>query len=522
MSKIDKSKKFTPEVVNYVLRRKRSNPDISCRGLSLDASERFKFNISKSGINSLLKKAQLSSPIGRRVARIFRPAGEALDAGFIFLLGANTLLGLSKTVAKAIKKACPAIRIKDDALDAITEAWIMAKAIYSVPLERIENYSKNEIWFLLGRKTNKGLLARYIDIFEVLQTINNQLVTEFSHTFQDVHYMRFSLADGTQYFLDGQLKGVWSDSKIPLDFSVTVGTAEGYINSMFFGEQPIIVFNARPEGILPQDIANFVFSIDGSSSFKRIRKLELISPKGEVVKEVPFIVPGRRHFLIGVWPWQYKAISDLEKKTSQGRVYFEVLNMDFFFTEDTVRFSQHAHDIEVTLRLIVLKVSKGGPARLAILTNLDAGEWDTKRVVEAYVRRFPALETGYKLFISTAKTPTYFEDFITSEKLLAEAKKISDVRDPDRFFSVLVEILHLYAKRAFFPNPCGNWSFLKTKDIFYKQPGYIKRDLSDDILFKLFTGNMLQEKDVLNSSAVKFNESPLVDFSGRKPWILTS
>lgn len=63
------------------------------------------------------------------------------------------------------------------------------------------------------------------------------------------------------------------------------------------------------------------------------------------------------------------------------------------------------------------------------------------------------------------------------------------------------------------------------REFVYKQPGLVKRDLSEDILFNLFDINKLGDKDlirVINFAAVKFNETPIYDFSGRKLWITTS
>lgn len=514
-------RKLSNEVKTYVIKRKRINPELSCRTLSVEASHQFKLNISKSSINQIFKEAKLSSPVGRRVVKTFRPSAEAVDVGFSFLFGANLLLGLSKILASSIKKALPAIQLKNESLEVMSEAWIMAKAIYNVPLEKIENYSKNEMWFITGRKANKGHLKQYIETFKMLQTINYQIVSELSHILQDIHYLRISLADGAQYSLDGQLKSVWGGQpKIPLDFSVTLNIADSYINKVFFGEEPIIVFNARPESILGDEITDFVFSLDGSSSPKRIRKIELISPKASVVKEVPFVVPERRRFLIGIWPWQYKAISELEKKPSQGKVFLEPLGADFHFVEDRVRFSQHAHNIEVALRLIVIKASKDGPARLGILTNLEPEEWDTHKVVESFVRQAPNFEAAHRLFLSATKSSAYYEDFVSSEKILNEAKKLTAAADADAFFAILVEILNSFAKRSFFPSACSNWSSLKMRELFYKKAGHIKRDMAQDIVFKLFTDNMLEEKETVNFAAVKFNEAPLIDFSGRKIWIL--
>ena len=518
---MSKTKKLSNEVKNYILERKRKNPQISCRTLASETSSKFALKISKSSINLLLKSSRLSSPIGRRVSKVFRPVGEISGAGYAFLLGANYVLGLSKIMANSIKKAYPLTQLKLDTLETISEAWIMAKAIYNISLEKIENYDKSELWFITGRKANKGLLRQYVNIIKSLQPINYHIVSELNHILQDVHYLKISLADSSQYFLDGQLKSIWRDTNIPIDFSVTIDRIDSYIKSTFFGNDPVIILSAKPDTMLGEELSEFIFSLDGSSSLQRIRKIELISPKGEVVKETPFLLPSRRRFIVGIWPWQYKVISELEKRKAQGMVFLEPSASEIHFVEDEAKFTQHTQNITLTLRLIALKNIKEGPVMLGILTNLDPDEWNTKRVVENYVKQCPYFEAEHKLFLKITKKPSYFEEFITSEKILEEVKKLNESSEPDDFFSVLVDVLNVFAQRLFFPSDCSGWSLLKMRELFYKQRGFIKRDMAEDILFNILKSNGLQENELLNFAATRFNEQSIMDFSGRKLWILT-
>ena len=507
-------------VTNYILIRKKSNPELSCRTLCLETSKKFNINISKSSVNSVLKHAKLSSPVGRRVEQAFRPSGETTNVGFSMLFGANLKLGLSTILAKVIHDAHPGIKLNFESLEAISEAWIMAKAIYNVPLEKIENYSKNEMWFITGRKANKGYLKYYVESMKMLQTINNQIVMELTNRLQDIHFLKFFLADGTQFYLDGQLKSVWNTKDIPLNFSVTYDKSNTYINNLFSGQEPVLIFSARPETVLTEEINSFIFCFDGSSTTKRLRKIEAYSPKGEVLKEASFVIPERRRFIIGIWPWQYKPVVELEKKETLGRVILEPLGAEIHFTEDNIRFSQHIHNIEVTLRLIILKSSKNGPARLGLLTNLDPSDWDIERIVETYVRDHPDFEAEHRIFLEAVKSPLYFEDFISSEKIINQAKKINDACDPDALFACLVEVLNMFAQRTYFPSECSRWSLLKMRELFYKKNGFIKRDMAQDVLYKLFIGNILEEKKILISASTKFNSSCVEDYSKRKLWLL--
>jgi len=516
-----RSKKIDSTIRSYLLRRKKQQPDIACRTLAIEASTKFKIKISKSSVNSLIKSELLSSPKGRRVQLIFKPSGESLNVGFSFLYGASLFLGLPKILSEIIAENHPSIKLKRASLEAIVEAWILAKAMYNVPLERIENYSKNEIWFILGRKANKGHLKYFIETLKLLQVINNQLVVRLLAGFQDVHFLKFSLADGSQFFLDGQLKTVWKDKSIPLNFCVTIDKINSYVKSTFSGSEPLLIFSARPEAMLAEETNNFIFGFDGSSPSKRIRKIEVFSPKGEVINEASFVMPQRRRFIIGVWPWQYKAITELEKMPAQGSVYCEVKNTNIYYLEDVALYLQHAENNEVVLRIIVLKAAKNGPARIGILTNLEAGEWDTEKVVREYLKGHFDFEAEHKLFLETVKTPLYFEDFLSSEKISSVIKRLGEAKEADDFFSTLVDILNIYAQRLFFPPECSRWSLLKMKELFYKKKGHVKRDIVDDVLYKLFTDNVLEEKKTLEYATEKFNELNIRDPFFKKLWLMT-
>ncbi|MCX5706993.1 MAG: hypothetical protein NTW13_04995 [Candidatus Omnitrophica bacterium] len=58
--------KLKPEIRNFILEQKKSNPTLSCRNLSNLAQAEFKIEVSKSSINAVIKEAGLSAPIGRK------------------------------------------------------------------------------------------------------------------------------------------------------------------------------------------------------------------------------------------------------------------------------------------------------------------------------------------------------------------------------------------------------------------------------------------------------------------------
>ncbi|MDD5166734.1 MAG: helix-turn-helix domain-containing protein [Candidatus Omnitrophica bacterium] len=67
--------KLQPEIGDFVLERKKAEPSISCRQLATLVLDKFKIEISKSSVNSIIKNAGLSMPVGRRQKKKRRRLG---------------------------------------------------------------------------------------------------------------------------------------------------------------------------------------------------------------------------------------------------------------------------------------------------------------------------------------------------------------------------------------------------------------------------------------------------------------
>ncbi|MBU1726883.1 MAG: hypothetical protein KJ880_04575 [Candidatus Omnitrophica bacterium] len=61
--------KFKQEVRDFIIEQKKTNPNLGCRNLVDLIEEKFQVKVSKSSVNSIIKNAGLSSPIGRRLKK---------------------------------------------------------------------------------------------------------------------------------------------------------------------------------------------------------------------------------------------------------------------------------------------------------------------------------------------------------------------------------------------------------------------------------------------------------------------
>lgn len=517
MSKIQKRRsKITISIKKFILKKKEASKSISCRFLANEVFQEFHVKISKSSINSILKSSNLSGPVGRPVSASFRKVGFSKGAGYVFLLGSDFLLGFSKIIADIVRKNFQDVHRKLQTLELVCQALILSKAIYNVPLRKIVDYRKDELWLLMGKRVNKGLLKQFIDIFNITQGIKEQLVTEFSHRFLDVHYLKVFLADGSSYCCDGLLKSVWKNSQIPLDFCTTYDIAMNYVKSYFEASKIFILLSLFSDTGFGQEFLDFVLSFSGSVSDKQAIKLQLIDIKGDVIYSYELKETSRRRFIIGASSGQYRPVEDFVKNAQWRICTFEPLEKKIYCAEAPLKLLQPIDNKEVVLRAIALKTHEQGEAEWAILTNIDAAQLDMDQIIQAYLERFPDFSASIKLFTNTVKNPLYLEQVVSMSKIMKKVIEIRDCQDIDAVFWVFVEILNLFAKRSFLDKNCYDWSILKTRELFFKQDGLIRRDLPSESIFKLFGSNMLYDNTILNEAVFKFNDLPVFDMDGKK------
>lgn len=511
--------KLNPNIVKFVTDTRKRNKEYGVRQLSELVKKRFNVYIGKSSINNILKTSHLSRPVGRSVLKTNRFSGELYGAGYFFILGALRSYEICEKIAVLIKES-NASEEKAEVLVSMVEALILAKAVYNVPVSRIVEYSKEELWNILGYKISKGNIQNFLNTLNYSQAIANKLVTEYLLTIKDVHHIRFQLADGSIIYLDGSLNAVWPTAKIPIEFSTTSFITNRYVDLALDGKEPFFVFNSLGISSLEKEISNLIYCLDGAIASKRIRKVGFFKPSGEFVKESPLVLPQRRRFVIGVWPSQFKAISVIEKKKPVSRFYFDPLGKSFVVTEEVVKYSQHIENNEVKLRVIVLKNDEMSSTRLAFLTNLDASDWPAQEVAEAFLRRFGDFEKKQQFFQKKVQNPGYLENFLSFEKIGAFSLRLKQNQDFDQFLTQIVETSDLLAKSMFFPPICNNWSLLKTRELIYKGSGFIKRDLSNDSLLNFNKDNELWKNEFYEQAFVNFNQSLIFEKSGRKIWFL--
>lgn len=157
-----KSYKLSEEIMRFIVEQKTMNPNLSCRGLVPLIKEKFQVNISKSLINNIIKKENLSSPIGRKSTRKQVVSGTPMvksmisdeiefmeNGGYFFLKAADLKSGLTLSLAQRLSPY-----FSHFSAEILRE---MVEASMYLPFFK----SKKSLWFLIGKELTSESLTQY-------------------------------------------------------------------------------------------------------------------------------------------------------------------------------------------------------------------------------------------------------------------------------------------------------------------------------------------------------------------------
>lgn len=153
--------KLKPEIVDYIIKQKESNPKLGCRKIAPLVRKKFGIDVSKSSINSVLK--------GQASAQI-QPANTSAKtddfvvfAGAFFLLGADHLLGASMAVAEAAQSENP--NKNPIILQKFTQALVLMRLLGMNDPQELKEYLDSSLWHVVGlnytHKTPSEIISYY-------------------------------------------------------------------------------------------------------------------------------------------------------------------------------------------------------------------------------------------------------------------------------------------------------------------------------------------------------------------------
>lgn len=548
--------KLRPEIRDFILGQKKTNPILSCRRLTLLIENKFQLKLSKSSINSIIKEAGLSMPIGRRPARrkrrqepplklkliefkaeappeikaevppepvveqpiVKQPVAMPVEpqpeihiespsemqcTGAILLKAADYLIGGSYSITEAIRDR---LNTQKNDLLAKTESLIYL-SLFEKDLAGL--------WALVDKGLSLEDVLSYLNELQSVRTIGSDMFRIIPHALQEVRCIKIDCLDKNIFYLDGQMHTVWSTPYLSYDFSATIYNTKSYINKYFFKERPIILFMAPGYDIPTKELFNFILSLD--SSEKKIARLTLYGSKLEELETIPLEQAKRRFFVFGLWPWQFVEYRQVKKIGEFKPFYFEALQKDFYAAEIEIELSQPVVKQSVTLTGTALKTTLNEKTRLVILSNLPTEAAKPEELANIYLSHWPNLEEAFQDFSRKIELSTYTgnsQRFPSAQSLNLNMGAGEDIK---MLFNQYLKALDLYVRWRFLPLGYEDKDFPTINERFYSLKAVLKKE-KDYILATFRPPSGYPFLKDLEYALRRINEKEVVFADGKRLW----
>ena len=544
--------KLKPEIKDFVLQQKRANPILSCRSLSLLIENKFQFKVSKSSINSVIKEARLSMPVGRRPKKKKRKQEASIE-----------LIEFKPEMPREIKAEMPAeptaaqpvitpieekaaVQIESPAQGECTGAILLKAADYLIRgsyniKEVIKNqlnkqesdllaktesliylplFEKDlsELWALVDKQLSLADISSYLNELQSVRTIGSDILCTISNALQEVRCIKVNCLDGDTFYLDGQMHTVWSTPYLPYDFSSTAYTIKSYINKYFFKDGPFILFTAPGYDIPTKEFFNFILSLDYKE--KTLDRLTLYGNRLEELEVIPLEQGKRRFFVFGFWPWQFVEYRKINKIGEFKPFYAQAQQKDFHLADIEIELSQHIEKQSVTLRGCALKTTPTEKIRLIILSNLSPEAIKLEDLANIYLSRWPNLEECFKDFSQKIELFTYTatsQRFFSVEGLNLNSAGGQDIK---ALFNNYLKALDMYIRWHFLPLGYEDRDFPMINERFYSLKARLQKE-KEAVLVAFQPPSAYPFLKELEYALRRLNEREILSADGKRLWFLT-
>jgi len=501
------SHKLLPKIKAFIIAQKKKNPGLSCRKLNALILKKFKINVSKSTISSLIKQLGLSSPIGRR-RKPRRSVIEAAGLGSALLKAVDLLLGGSMAINQAIREKLPHL----------TDSSLLEGLLYLPLFKDLDSDALADdsgLWSLLGKRYTYAALISYLNELQGVKTLTTDIYQAIAPLFQDVWFVKLTLADNSILYLDGQLRTVWSTPNIPYDFASTLYKSNSYINNYFKNTHPLILFSAPGYDSPTKEFFEFLAGLQSGSN--KIVKVTLYGNKMEEIEVARIIAEEKKHYLFGVWPWQFEKYRTIEITSDFTRIYFSRQEQDFYLAEAVVKLTQPKINQRLTLRASVLKRSLSGKAILLIVTSIPKEAQSAEAIARLYLNRWPNLEEGFIDFSRKIELFTYTassrKGFSTETLGLGDKAALG----LNHLLAQYLKGLDLYLRWHILPAEYEGLDFSTLKERFFKLKARIKRQKDYQVVKFILPREYPFSKD-LAYACQRLNEQEILLPEGRRLW----
>jgi len=478
-----------------------------------EAEERARYEAEERARKEAEERArQEAEEFAKIQPEIVQIEGEFLGLGAIFLKAADYLVGGSHRIVETIKTHLP--RQEKDILSK-TESLIY------LSLFELNLGEDSGLWPLINKKIAQKDISLYFNYLQNIHLLSTDVLLGITFgLFQEVRGSKVNLADGTYFYLDGQLHTVWSVPQLPYNFATTIYNIKNYIKkSLLQADSPFVLFMAPGYEIPTGEFFDFLEGFLATEEKRTILSLTLYNHKYEEIETLHFKEGNPHYFIFGLWPWQF---GEYRKASSIGEFkpfYFAGLKKDFYLADLEIELMQPTLNKKLTLRGCALKTQPQEKARLLILSNLAPEKMKAQALAETYLGHWPNLEETFEDFSRKVELFTYTASasrFFSLQNIKLDKETTQEIRG---FFDYYLAALDLYVRWNFLPLGYEEETFLTTRERFYSLPGEIKKEDNLTLLTFKPPKDYPYLKD-LEYACRRVNEKEIILNDGSRLWLL--
>ncbi len=511
--------KFKPDVVGFVIQKKKEDFSLSCRKLAELVAGKFQIKVSKSSVNNILSQSSLNSPPKR-------PA-DSYGTSKKFQIPESKKRQLFNIVKKSLEESMGTTVVsKEPRTHEIKKVMITKGPVEDEGLHknnqslfnkdhRQSNSSKCQGSLFTNPKRSvffrvaaaEVFMGEYIGALESEEASKGEkdcekirsLVKEYDNkknqAFLEVSGIVAILEGGRKFVFDPRFSTLWGDSGIPAFLSCPSLKAMEWLSGQLISNNQPVLLNRLSE----EDLFEMIAFFEGVG--KGIERILVFSGES-ILAEFSAIPVKKRNFAVGVWNSQdgfSEWIKNVQSKEAKA-FYHEGLKKAFYFCDGVDRIGGAGG---FDLRVLVLWEQESPAPFLVILTNQinNSGE----NVIFDYLLRWP------KYFPETSKSSLLKKraEGIFRERIFQNWDEI------DKVLENFEQGLREYCCQHFFSDKAYDLSEDEINDILFGIPS---KDLKEGKVFHitLFPPKGYPHRVILQNVVDRVNGSFIQGEGGHK------
>ncbi len=558
--------KFKQEVVDFVMAQKQAHPGLSCRQLAGIVSKEFQLQVSKSSVNTILKQAQLSSPVGRRPhkgraksvkppvkpfavaapkeappikkielvsagkpskppvgrgaspsieAKIFDlshqpappPSSQLYDGlGNIFLKAIEWSLSSKPVLGEILKDHAKAFPAED--VDAASEILLYLRSFGMAGIEDLPKYKGSGLWKLnqLSSNFDHKIVVDFYHHLSNMEEAGFKLANEIDQLFTEIAHFTFTCEDGLELSMDAQCETIFVRNVHSDKLSLYNKLLSNLTSQIINPQKPTVIQKAPGQAAIAKEFYDFLTVYENTPG-KRIKSVSLFDAQGAELSRFSAVPAQKRFFIVGIWPWQ-KEYDLLVSHISghRGTVPHPLTNQTISFKEiSTPALVELTRQLCGGIQGHAIYINNEDRPQNIILTNIASGSLSPAAIVSAYFLRWPNMEEA-------GQKPV-------------DRNAAGNIPDAPAFgfwesIDVFLKKLRYQAGKQFFGPITDESALTDLLTVGCNLPGYWQETQWGSIVNLIPPGDLTLDKvKILQAAASRLNQTDIVDPAGKRVFV---